>query len=166
MTSGKRSTRNLSLPPPYNTDRFARALHLPSDSSNMAKAGNTAPKQTVSDVLCASVLRSDQLSKISSDTPTQSFWNLDRAYMRANTGGGRSGLNSNTVLASIHTFDPSAGCDSATFQPCSDLALSNLKKYVDSFRRVYALNKGAHAPDPIATGRYPEDVYFGGNVRT
>ncbi|KAH9986639.1 Six-hairpin glycosidase-like protein [Russula vinacea] len=93
----------------------------------------------------------------------RSFWNPDRAYMRANTGGGRSGLDSNTVLASIHTFDPSAGCDSATFQPCSDLALSNLKEYVDSFRRVYALNKGAHTPDPVATGRYPEDVYFGGN---
>ena len=111
-------------------------------------------------------LRSHQLSKNSSDTPTQPFWNPDRAYMRANTGGGRSGLDSNTVLASIHTFDPSAGCDSATFQPCSDLALSNLKEYVDSFRRVYALNKGAHTPDPVATGRYPEDVYFGGNVRT
>jgi glucoamylase len=70
------------------------------------------------------------------------------------------------VLASIHTFDPAAGCDSTTFQPCSDRALANLKKYVDSFRAVYRINKLAQESDPIATGRYPEDVYFGGNVRS
>lgn len=103
--------------------------------------------------------------KISYDAPTQSFWDPDGAYMTANTGGGRSGLDSNTVLASVHTFDPTAGCDPVTFQPCSDRALANLRKYVDSFRRVYPLNKGARATDPVATGRYPEDVYFGGNVR-
>ncbi len=85
--------------------------------------------------------------------------------MIANTGGGRSGVDSNTDLASIHTFDPAAGCDPMTFQPCSDRALANLKKYVDSFRRVYPLNKGARTTDPVATGRYSEDVYFGGNVR-
>jgi glucoamylase len=103
--------------------------------------------------------------KISSDAPTQSFWDSDGAHIVANTGGGRSGLDSNTVLASIHTFDPTAGCDPVTYQPCSDRALANLKKYVDSFRRVYPLNKGARATDPVATGRYPEDIYFGGNVR-
>ena len=65
----------------------------------------------------------------------------------------------------IHTFDPAAGCDPITFQPCSDRALANLKKYVDSFRAVYPINKPAQKSDPIATGRYPEDVYFGGNVR-
>jgi glucoamylase len=111
-------------------------------------------------------LRSSQLLKKKTfDAPTQSFWDPDNAYMIANTGGGRSGLDLNTVLASIHTFDPTAGCDPVTFQPCSDRALANLKKYVDSFRRVYPLNKRARAADPVATGRYPEDVYFGGNVR-
>jgi glucoamylase len=93
----------------------------------------------------------------------QSFWNPRDRYIIANTGGGRSGLDSNTVLASIHTFDPAAGCDPITFQPCSDRALANLKKYVDSFRAVYPINKLAQKSDPIATGRYPEDVYFGGN---
>ncbi|KAF8271977.1 Six-hairpin glycosidase-like protein [Lactarius quietus] len=93
----------------------------------------------------------------------QSFWNPRNAYIIANTGGGRSGLDSNTVLASIHTFDPAAGCDPITFQPCSDPALANLRKYVDSFRAVYPINKPAQKSDPIATGRYPEDVYFGGN---
>ena len=63
------------------------------------------------------------------------------------------------VLASIHTFDPTtAGCESVTthWQPCSDRAFTTLKKHVDSFHRVYLLNKGTHVTDPVATGRYPE----------
>ena len=84
--------------------------------------------------------------------------------MTANTGGGRSGIDANSVLASIHTFDPAAGCDSITFQPCSDKALSNLKVYVDSFRSIYTVNNGIASTAPVATGRYPEDSYQGGNV--
>jgi len=84
--------------------------------------------------------------------------------MTANTGGGRSGKDANTVLASIHNFDPYAGCDAVTFQPCSDIALSNLKVYVDSFRKIYDINTGIPADKAVATGRYPEDVYQGGNV--
>lgn len=84
-------------------------------------------------------------------------------YITANTGGGRSGKDVNTVLASIHTFDPSAGCDSTTFQPCSDIALSNLLIYVNAFRSVYSINSGIALNAGVATGRYPEDVYQGGN---
>ena len=84
--------------------------------------------------------------------------------MTANTGGGRSGKDANTALASLHTFDPSAGCDAATFQPCSDRALSSLKVYVDSFRSIYTVNSGIAANAAVATGRYPEDSYYGGNV--
>ncbi|OAX44357.1 glycoside hydrolase family 15 protein [Rhizopogon vinicolor AM-OR11-026] len=93
----------------------------------------------------------------------QSFWNPSPGFMTANTGGGRSGKDSNTVLTSIHTFDVNAGCDAATFQPCSDIALSNLKVYVDSFREIYDINTGIPASEAVATGRYPEDVYQGGN---
>jgi hypothetical protein len=71
----------------------------------------------------------------------------------------------NTILASIHTFDPAAGCDAATFQPCSDRALSNLLIYVDAFRSVYSINSGIAENAAVATGRYPEDIYQGGNVR-
>ena len=84
--------------------------------------------------------------------------------MTANTAGGRSGIDANTVLASIHTFDVNAGCDATTFQPCSDKALSNLKTYVDSFRYIYSINFGIPANAAAATGRYSEDVYQGGNV--
>ncbi|KAH9080399.1 glucoamylase [Lactarius deliciosus] len=93
----------------------------------------------------------------------QTYWNPTTGYITANTGGGRSGKDSNTVLASIHTWDINAGCDATTFQPCSDRALSNLKVYVDSFRSVYPINSGISATSAVAVGRYPEDVYFNGN---
>ncbi|EIN12991.1 glucoamylase [Punctularia strigosozonata HHB-11173 SS5] len=91
----------------------------------------------------------------------QSYWN--GSAIIANTGGGRSGIDANTVLASIHTFDSSAGCDATTFQPCSDKALSNLKVYVDAFRSIYEINSGIDPNAAVATGRYPEDVFYDGN---
>ncbi|KAH8081990.1 glucoamylase [Cristinia sonorae] len=91
----------------------------------------------------------------------QTYWNTK--YIVSNTGGGRSGIDSNSVLASIHTFDVNAGCDATTFQPCSDKALANLKVYVDSFRSIYGINNGIAPNAAVATGRYPEDVYFGGH---
>ncbi|KAJ7625223.1 glucoamylase [Mycena polygramma] len=93
----------------------------------------------------------------------QSYWNPTGGYITANTGGGRSGKDANTALASIHTFDPAAGCDAITFQPCSDRALSSLKAYVDSFRSIYSINSGIASNAAVATGRYPEDSYMGGN---
>lgn len=93
----------------------------------------------------------------------QSYWNPTSGYITANTGGGRSGIDSNTVLTSIHTFDAAAGCDAATFQPCSDKALANLKVYVDSFRSIYSINSGFSSSAAVATGRYKEDVYYNGN---
>ncbi|TFK62257.1 glucoamylase [Pluteus cervinus] len=92
----------------------------------------------------------------------QSYWNT-AGFITANTGGGRSGKDSNTILTSIHTFDASAGCDAATFQPCSDKALANLLTYVNSFQGLYTINSGIPSGQAIATGRYPEDVYFNGN---
>ncbi|KIJ22346.1 glycoside hydrolase family 15 protein, partial [Sphaerobolus stellatus SS14] len=91
----------------------------------------------------------------------QSYWNGN--FITANTGGGRSGIDANTVLTSVHTFDPLAGCDAVTFQPCSDKALANHKVYVDSFRATYALNAGIASNAAVATGRYKEDSYQGGN---
>ncbi|KAJ7502883.1 glucoamylase [Mycena galericulata] len=93
----------------------------------------------------------------------QSYWNSGQGFIIANTGGGRSGKDANTVLASIHTFDANSGCDSTTFQPCSDKALANLKVYVDSFRSAYGINSGIASNAAVATGRYPEDSYMGGN---
>jgi hypothetical protein len=96
----------------------------------------------------------------------QSYWNPTGFHITANTRGGRTGIDANTALGSIHTFDPDAGCDAITFQPCSDKALASLKVYVDTFRSLYSINKGIQAPEAVATGRYAEDVYYNGNVIT
>lgn len=40
--------------------------------------------------------------------------------------------------------------------------MSNLKVYVDSFRGLYPINNGIAQNVAVATGRYKEDVYFGG----
>lgn len=107
----------------------------------------------------------------------QTYWS--NTYFLSNTGGGRSGKDANSILTSIHLFDPLASCDSSTIQPCSDRALSNHKVVTDSFRSVYAINNGIAANSAVAVGRYPEvsgvrscnttkfnciqDVYQGGN---
>lgn len=66
-------------------------------------------------------------------------------------------------LTFVVAFDPEAQCDDALFQPCSPRALANLKVYVDSFRTIYTINKDASNSSAVATGRYAEDVYYGGN---
>ncbi|KAG6879165.1 hypothetical protein C0992_004698 [Termitomyces sp. T32_za158] len=91
----------------------------------------------------------------------QSYWNPS-GYMTANTSGGRTGKDANTVLASIHMFDSQLECDPVTFQPCSDRALSNLFNYVQSFN-IYAINNGIPSNQGSATGRYSEDIYYNGN---
>jgi glucoamylase len=49
----------------------------------------------------------------------QSFWSPSSGYILANINenNGRTAKDANTILGSIHTFDPTAACDPATFQP-------------------------------------------------
>ncbi|OJJ48019.1 hypothetical protein ASPZODRAFT_131668 [Penicilliopsis zonata CBS 506.65] len=92
----------------------------------------------------------------------QSFWL--GTYIEANFDeSSRSGKDVNTLLGTIHTFDPSAGCDDSTYQPCSSKALANHKVVVDSFRDLYTLNDDAAEGTACAIGRYPEDTYYDGN---
>ncbi|KAI9839170.1 MAG: hypothetical protein M1819_003163 [Sarea resinae] len=93
----------------------------------------------------------------------QSYWNGQYAVANINGADNRTGKDANSILASIHTFDPAAGCDNSTFQPCSSRALANHKVVTDSFRTIYSINSGAAEGKAIAVGRYPEDVYQGGN---
>ena len=89
----------------------------------------------------------------------QSYWTGDS--IKANTGGGRSGIDVNTILGSVHSFSSNAGCDANTFQPCSDKALAGHKVLVDSFRgSLYPINDGIAANAAVAIGRYKEDVYY------
>ncbi|GAB1313339.1 glycoside hydrolase 15 protein [Madurella fahalii] len=95
----------------------------------------------------------------------QSFWRSQGGYVVSNINGGeyRAGKDANSLLTSIHNFDPAVGCDANTFQPCSDKALSNHKAVVDSFRSIYAVNNGIPQGRAVAVGRYSEDVYYNGN---
>ncbi|KAL8296726.1 hypothetical protein RB597_006037 [Gaeumannomyces tritici] len=94
----------------------------------------------------------------------QSFWSPSGNYVVSNihTDVKRTGLDANSLLVSIHNFDPAAGCDGLTLQPCSSRSLANHKAVVDSFR-FYAINSGIPAGQGIAVGRYSEDVYYDGN---
>ncbi|KAK7752320.1 hypothetical protein SLS62_005656 [Diatrype stigma] len=95
----------------------------------------------------------------------QTFWSPQSGYILANTNvnNGRTQRDANVILGSIHSFDPALGCDSATFQPCSDRALISHKVVVDSFRSIYTINSAIPAGSAVAVGRYPEDVYYNGN---
>lgn len=91
----------------------------------------------------------------------QSYWT--GSYVLANFGSDRSGKDANSILGSIHSFDPNGECDDATFQPCSARALANHKVVTDSFRSLYPVNSGTSKGEALAVGRYPEDIYQGGN---
>jgi glucoamylase len=93
----------------------------------------------------------------------QSFWTGSYIDSNINVKDDRTGKDVNSILSSIHTFDPAANCTDATFQPCSARALSNHKAVTDSFRSVYGVNRGIAQGRAVAVGRYSEDVYYNGN---
>lgn len=91
----------------------------------------------------------------------QSFWT--GSFILSNFGSSRSGKDANSLLGTIHTFDPEAACDDTTFQPCSSRALANHKVVTDSFRSIYSINSSIAEGQGVAVGRYPEDSYISGN---
>ncbi|KAF5020269.1 hypothetical protein F66182_7703 [Fusarium sp. NRRL 66182] len=93
----------------------------------------------------------------------QSFWVGGYIDSNINLKDGRKGLDANSILSSIHTFDPNSKCTDSTFQPCSPRALANHKAVVDSFRPIYGVNKNRGQGRAAAVGRYSEDVYYDGN---
>ncbi|CAM1508813.1 Fc.00g025520.m01.CDS01 [Cosmosporella sp. VM-42] len=93
----------------------------------------------------------------------QSFWVGGYIDANINVKDGRTGLDANSLISSIHTFDPNAKCTDSTFQPCSARALANHKAVVDSFRSIYSVNDDRPEGQAAAVGRYSEDVYYGGN---
>lgn len=93
----------------------------------------------------------------------QKFWNGDHLLANINESNGRSDIDSNTLLGSIHIFNPQGTCDDTTLQPCSARALANHKVVTDSFRNIYGINSGIPEGVALATGRYTEDIYQGGH---
>lgn len=93
----------------------------------------------------------------------QSFWNGNYILANIKENNDRSAIDANTLLGSIHTFNPHATCDDASFQPCSARALANHKVVTDSFRKIYRINSRIPEGSAVAIGRYAEDIYQGGN---
>ncbi|KAH9971145.1 Six-hairpin glycosidase-like protein [Lactifluus volemus] len=100
---------------------------------------------------------------------TKSFWNPEKGYMTETTitnvsEGGRSGIGCAPLTVSVLNYDPTLGCDSATFQPCSDRALSSLKVVGDAFKELFPINKGLQDQFPFF-GFFLEDQLYGGQVQ-
>lgn len=96
----------------------------------------------------------------------QDFWDGTSITSNINLQGNypRTGLDCNSILASINLYDPEGGCTDSTFQPCSSRALSNHKAVVDSFRgSLYTINSNLGPGQAVALGRYAEDIYYEGN---
>src|SRR6266404_1897698 len=77
---------------------------------------------------------------------------------------GRSGYGSAALVTSVYNFDPSLGCDDATFQPCSPRALSNLKVVGDRYKEVFPLSRNFTSRQPPFYGFFAEDQFLGGHV--
>jgi len=77
---------------------------------------------------------------------------------------GRSGYGSAPLTVSVYNFDPSLGCDDATFQPCSPRALSSLKVVGDRFKAFFPLSQNFTEEQPPYFGFFTEDEFIGGHV--
>jgi len=100
----------------------------------------------------------------------QTFWNEKDGFMSETTvtdvaTGGRSGIGSAPLTVSVMNFDPTLGCDSATFQPCSERALSSLKFLIDTYRTHYPINANIPKDQPVLIGGFLEDKFLGGGAQ-
>ncbi|KAI9437567.1 Six-hairpin glycosidase-like protein [Lactarius indigo] len=97
----------------------------------------------------------------------QTFWNDKEEFMTETTitkvAEGRSGYGSAPLAVSVYNFDPSLGCDDATFQPCSPRALSSLKVVGDRFKELFPLSRNFTSDRPPYFGFFTEDQFIGGH---
>ncbi|KAN0138299.1 glycoside hydrolase family 15 protein [Lactarius tabidus] len=97
----------------------------------------------------------------------QTFWNDEEGFMTETTitdvAKGRSGYGSAPLTVSVYNFDPSLGCDDATFQPCSPRALSSLKVVGDRFKDFFPLSRNFTNNQPPFFGFFTEDKFIGGH---
>ena len=99
----------------------------------------------------------------------QTFWNEEEGFMTETTitnvtTGGRSGIGSAPLTVSVLNFDPTLGCDAATFQPCSDRALSSLKIVGDAYKELFPINQELPHDQSPYYGFFLEDQLYGGQV--
>ncbi|KAK9460630.1 Six-hairpin glycosidase-like protein, partial [Lipomyces oligophaga] len=92
-----------------------------------------------------------------------SFWNKERGHLVETLGSSRSGLDSALLLGAIH------GSSASTFELHSDEIIASLNALVLDMRTRHpinildALDSDGDLPPSIGIGRYPEDVYYGGD---
>lgn len=95
------------------------------------------------------------------------FFDASKGHLlgNINIGSFRSGIDANTLLGPLASFDVNAPCDSPTLQPCHSKVLSTFKVLVDTFRdpNLYPINANIPKTKGVALGRYPEDIYYTGN---
>jgi len=84
-------------------------------------------------------------------------FNSSAGYIVTTLNTSRSGLDVATVLALLHTYDPNDPLLSFS----NEWVLATVANVERAFERVYTLNQKGYPA--IAIGRYPEDVYYGGN---
>ena len=92
----------------------------------------------------------------------ESHWSKSKGYILTtlNRVGGldykHSNLDTSVILAVNHSWIPGL-----SFGPTDKRVLKTAKALMDSFTRVYPINKNTQTG--VAMGRYPEDTYFGGH---
>ncbi|KAK9450801.1 Six-hairpin glycosidase-like protein [Limtongia smithiae] len=93
----------------------------------------------------------------------RAFWNDERAHLVETLGSWRSGLDAAVVLGAIHG-------NGDVYALHSDAVLASLHALVENMRAQYPINAkdSENADDDLplaaAIGRYPEDVYDGGDA--
>ncbi|KAI9449115.1 Six-hairpin glycosidase-like protein [Lactarius psammicola] len=99
------------------------------------------------------------------------FWNEEEGWMSETTitnvtTGGRSGMGPVPLTVALLNFDPTLGCDSATFQPCSDRALSYLKVVTDAHVGLFPFIKTlAPGQPPAFFAFFLEETALGGHAQ-
>ncbi|GAA5895006.1 hypothetical protein JCM6882_008263 [Rhodosporidiobolus microsporus] len=102
-----------------------------------------------------------------------------RSNVNVENGVQRSGVDSNSMLATLLHPPSSPSCAPHLHTPCSPSSLHTLSLLLRSFHGLYPINSPAYASPspsspfsspspppslrPLAMGRYREDTYFGGN---
>jgi len=86
----------------------------------------------------------------------QSFWNPSKGFIQAaQNNNNRQGLDCGTLLGSLR--------GNYIFKPSSQEVLATTNALISSMQNLYGINS-ANNNGGYAIGRYPEDVYDGGNV--
>ncbi|KAK9364625.1 Six-hairpin glycosidase-like protein [Lipomyces kononenkoae] len=92
-----------------------------------------------------------------------SFWDEERGYLVETLASPRSGLDTAILLGSIH------GGSESVFPIYSDSIIATLQALVADMRARYPINEqdsldSDSLPMAVGIGRYPEDVYAGGDT--